>query len=550
MRRSTCCRVYSRNVECHFHEKVQLTRKFSQIHFSENWPESTCNTDAATHKSCSNANVEGVDHSYLTPKYFWGSVCAGAEYPVHVSSKWKGKPEQSKIPGDPSTSPQFSSAVHKSFWTWKRIKSFALHTSTRSGIQPQISALPPKRELFRYFFALFLGVDVILWVGGDWGEMQFRPKNFGPENIELTTHFQGNHEMNAAMAFYVHVLRPLFLPRGGTLLALSVCPRIHPTLIDFQIYICIFCRITIPMCLEMKYNMTHMPNLVGHTNQKDAALGVHEFIPLVQVRPFSFEIQVQLRTGKAWACSVRVVGTATARRNRRSCVLKNLLGVESSNRSNTFQVRCSPLLRFFLCAMYAPMCTKQVDETLVIPPCRSMCEEVRSVLSQFIEKKVENSPQEIFGLRNGSYVEKCTRRALAALVRLETVKISRQKIAFLLMCFSGEEQVWTNPRQIQFPLAWAVGLRQPSCYVGQNQPVHGGPAHWRSPRGRGGGDSAVWRRRRLHPTPGAPEAARRLQEQKDQSSHPSLHKRPHAHLPPSLRVRGKAQQKRLVFSKM
>lgn len=43
-------------------------------------------------------------------------------------------------------------------------------------------------------------------------------------------------------------------------------------------------RITIPMCVEMKYNMTHMPNLVGHTNQKDAALGVHEFIPLVQVR--------------------------------------------------------------------------------------------------------------------------------------------------------------------------------------------------------------------------------------------------------------------------
>ena len=90
-------------------------------------------------------------------------------------------------------------------------------------------------------------------------------------------------------------------------------------------------RITIPMCMEMKYNMTHMPNLVGHNNQKDAALGVHEFIPLVQVR-------------------------------------------------------CSPLLKFFLCSMYAPMCTKQVDETLVIPPCRSMCVEVKSKCEPILVK--------------------------------------------------------------------------------------------------------------------------------------------------------------------
>ncbi len=82
-------------------------------------------------------------------------------------------------------------------------------------------------------------------------------------------------------------------------------------------------QITIPMCMDMKYNMTRMPNLVGHTHQKDAALGVHEFIPLVQVG-------------------------------------------------------CSPLLKFFLCSLYAPMCTRQVDETLVIPPCKSMCLEVKS----------------------------------------------------------------------------------------------------------------------------------------------------------------------------
>jgi Fz domain len=64
-----------------------------------------------------------------------------------------------------------------------------------------------------------------------------------------------------------------------------------------------------------------MPNLLGHATQQEAAAQVHEFIPLVQIG-------------------------------------------------------CSRLLKFFLCAEYAPMCTEQVDETLVIPPCRSMCLEV------------------------------------------------------------------------------------------------------------------------------------------------------------------------------
>jgi len=41
------------------------------------------------------------------------------------------------------------------------------------------------------------------------------------------------------------------------------------------------------------------------------------------------------------------------------------------------QFGCSPLLKFFLCSLYAPMCTVQVDEAMVIPACRSMCVEVR-----------------------------------------------------------------------------------------------------------------------------------------------------------------------------
>ncbi|KAL3882755.1 hypothetical protein ACJMK2_029066 [Sinanodonta woodiana] len=93
-------------------------------------------------------------------------------------------------------------------------------------------------------------------------------------------------------------------------------------------------RITIPMCLDMKYNLTRMPNLVGHTNQKDAAIEVHEFLPLVQIR-------------------------------------------------------CSSLLKFFLCSLYAPMCTDMQQtgvDTMIVPACRSMCQKVRSKCEPVMKK--------------------------------------------------------------------------------------------------------------------------------------------------------------------
>ena len=64
-------------------------------------------------------------------------------------------------------------------------------------------------------------------------------------------------------------------------------------------------RITIPMCMDTGYNGTRMPNYMGHTSQADAAIHVHEFLPLVQIG-------------------------------------------------------CSRHLKFFLCSLYAPMCADQV----------------------------------------------------------------------------------------------------------------------------------------------------------------------------------------------
>jgi len=36
-------------------------------------------------------------------------------------------------------------------------------------------------------------------------------------------------------------------------------------------------KITIPLCLDMKYNMTRMPNLIGHATQAEAAMQVRYF---------------------------------------------------------------------------------------------------------------------------------------------------------------------------------------------------------------------------------------------------------------------------------
>lgn len=77
--------------------------------------------------------------------------------------------------------------------------------------------------------------------------------------------------------------------------------------------------ITVPLCQDLVYNHTIMPNLLGHSTQDEAGLEVHQFYPLVRVR-------------------------------------------------------CSEDLRFFLCSVYLPVCTI-LDQAP--PPCRSLCERAR-----------------------------------------------------------------------------------------------------------------------------------------------------------------------------
>ncbi|XP_016157549.1 PREDICTED: frizzled-10-like [Ficedula albicollis] len=87
--------------------------------------------------------------------------------------------------------------------------------------------------------------------------------------------------------------------------------------------------IEIPMCKDIGYNMTRMPNLMGHENQREAAIQLHEFAPLVEYG-------------------------------------------------------CHSHLKFFLCSLYAPMCTEQVSTP--IPACRVMCEQARLKCSPIMEQ--------------------------------------------------------------------------------------------------------------------------------------------------------------------
>ena len=86
--------------------------------------------------------------------------------------------------------------------------------------------------------------------------------------------------------------------------------------------------ITVPLCKDLQYNETVMPNSLGHQKQEEAGLEVHQFFPLVKVQ-------------------------------------------------------CSPYLKFFLCTIYVPVCTI-LEEAIL--PCKSLCVQSRSGCEAIMNK--------------------------------------------------------------------------------------------------------------------------------------------------------------------
>jgi len=87
--------------------------------------------------------------------------------------------------------------------------------------------------------------------------------------------------------------------------------------------------IKIPMCKSIDYNLTYTPNMFNHDTQEEAALEVHQYWPLVEIK-------------------------------------------------------CSPDLKFFLCSVYAPMC--QPNSKHEVLPCRSICRRARKGCAPLLRK--------------------------------------------------------------------------------------------------------------------------------------------------------------------
>nr|XP_015805444.2 uncharacterized protein LOC107379270 [Nothobranchius furzeri] len=85
--------------------------------------------------------------------------------------------------------------------------------------------------------------------------------------------------------------------------------------------------ITVPLCKDLLYTDTVLPNILGHRTQEDAGLEVHQYFPLVKVE-------------------------------------------------------CSPDLKPFLCSVFTPKCVSGRPQ----PPCRTLCERARAGCEQLMNK--------------------------------------------------------------------------------------------------------------------------------------------------------------------
>ncbi|EGV92869.1 Secreted frizzled-related protein 3 [Cricetulus griseus] len=128
--------------------------------------------------------------------------------------------------------------------------------------------------------------------------------------------------------------RMLLLRAGGILVLAALCllhvPRARAAACE---------PVRIPLCKSLPWNMTKMPNHLHHSTQANAILAIEQF--------------------------------------------EGLLGTH-----------CSPDLLFFLCAMYAPICTIDFQHE-PIKPCKSVCERARQGCEPILIKYRHSWPESL-----------------------------------------------------------------------------------------------------------------------------------------------------------
>ncbi|XP_036378736.1 secreted frizzled-related protein 4-like [Megalops cyprinoides] len=97
--------------------------------------------------------------------------------------------------------------------------------------------------------------------------------------------------------------------------------------------------VNIPMCKNMPWNMTRMPNHLHHSTQENAILAIEQYEELVDIN-------------------------------------------------------CSSVLRFFLCAMYAPICTLEFLHD-PIKPCKSVCQRARDGCEPIMRRYNHSWPESL-----------------------------------------------------------------------------------------------------------------------------------------------------------
>ncbi|KAM5157165.1 secreted frizzled-related protein 4 [Mantella aurantiaca] len=97
--------------------------------------------------------------------------------------------------------------------------------------------------------------------------------------------------------------------------------------------------VRIPMCKDMPWNITKMPNHLHHSTQENAILAIEQYQELVEIN-------------------------------------------------------CSPVLNFFLCAMYAPICTLEFLHD-PIKPCKSVCERAKDGCEPIMKRYNHSWPESL-----------------------------------------------------------------------------------------------------------------------------------------------------------